>query len=45
MKSRMCAREMTMNAIAEFLLHRRRNERFGEKNENAPPTLQLSFTV
>ena len=39
MKSRMCAREMTMNGPAEFQLHRhrRRDERFGEKIENTPP--------
>ena len=38
MKSRMCAREMTMNGPAEFQLHRRRrrDERFGEKIDKAP---------
>lgn len=43
MISRMRAREITIHAPAEFQLHRRRrrDERFGEKIDNAPPSKKL----
>ena len=46
MKSRMRAREMTIHAPAEFQLHRRRrrDERFGEKIDKAPPSKSSYLT-
>ena len=44
MKSRMCAREMTMNGPAEFQLHRhrRRDERFlAKKSKTRLPSKKL----